>query len=61
MDILIIGNGFDLAHGLKTSYKDFLDFCKEQRVSQYYNAEKIVFYRLYIFDNVLYNISYYKK
>lgn len=30
MDILIIGNGFDLAHGLKTSYKDFLDFCKER-------------------------------
>lgn len=30
MDILIIGNGFDLAHGLKTSYKDFLDFCQEQ-------------------------------
>lgn len=28
MDILIIGNGFDLAHGLKTSYKDFLNFCK---------------------------------
>lgn len=26
LDILIIGNGFDLAHGLKTSYKDFLDF-----------------------------------
>ncbi len=25
MDILIIGNGFYLAHGLKTSYKDFLD------------------------------------
>ena len=30
MDILIIGNGFDLAHGLKTSYKDFLDFCVER-------------------------------
>jgi len=27
MDILVIGNGFDLAHNLKTSYKDFLDFC----------------------------------
>lgn len=27
MDILIIGNGFDLAHGLKTSYKDFLSYC----------------------------------
>lgn len=26
--ILIIGNGFDLAHGLKTSYKDFLMFEK---------------------------------
>ncbi len=30
MDVLIIGNGFDLAHRLKTSYKDFLDFCKVQ-------------------------------
>ena len=25
MDVLVIGNGFDLAHGLKTSYKDFLE------------------------------------
>ncbi len=24
--IIIIGNGFDLAHGLKTSYKDFIDW-----------------------------------
>ena len=29
MDILVIGNGFDLAHNLKTSYKNFLDFCNE--------------------------------
>lgn len=28
MNILIIGNGFDLAHGLKTKYVDFLKFCK---------------------------------
>lgn len=27
MEILIIGNGFDLAHGLPTSYDNFLDFC----------------------------------
>lgn len=27
MNILIIGNGFDLAHGLPTKYEDFLDFC----------------------------------
>lgn len=26
MNILIIGNGFDLAHGLPTTYKDFLDY-----------------------------------
>ncbi len=26
MDVLILGNGFDLAHGLKTRYKDFLDY-----------------------------------
>lgn len=27
--IIIIGNGFDLAHGLKTSYKDLMNFIKE--------------------------------
>jgi len=26
MNILIIGNGFDIAHGLQTRYSDFLDF-----------------------------------
>ncbi|MCD8327360.1 MAG: bacteriophage abortive infection AbiH family protein [Lachnospiraceae bacterium] len=28
MDILVIGNGFDLAHGLKTDYGSFLKFLK---------------------------------
>lgn len=28
MNILLIGNGFDLAHGLPTTYMDFLEFCK---------------------------------
>lgn len=28
MEILVIGNGFDIAHGLPTQYKDFLDFMK---------------------------------
>ena len=27
MNILVIGNGFDLAHGLPTRYADFLKFC----------------------------------
>lgn len=30
MDILILGNGFDLAHDLKTKYSDFLEYCKEK-------------------------------
>lgn len=28
MNILLIGNGFDLAHGLPTKYTDFLEFIK---------------------------------
>jgi hypothetical protein len=27
MNILILGNGFDLAHGLKTKYSEFMSFC----------------------------------
>jgi hypothetical protein len=30
MNILIIGNGFDLAHGLKTRYTDFLKYCEDE-------------------------------
>lgn len=29
MNILVIGNGFDLAHGLQTTYRDFLRFTDE--------------------------------
>ncbi len=28
LNILIVGNGFDLAHGLQTTYIDFLEFAK---------------------------------
>lgn len=31
--LVIIGNGFDLAHGLKTSYKDFIYWYWEQRLN----------------------------
>ncbi len=37
MNILVIGNGFDLAHELPTKYTDFLEFCK--RVFPIYDAE----------------------
>ena len=30
--LVIIGNGFDMAHGLKTSYKDFINWYLEQRL-----------------------------
>ena len=29
MNILVIGNGFDIAHGLPTKYSDFLDFIRK--------------------------------
>lgn len=35
MNLLIIGNGFDLAHGLPTYYTDFLKFVNE--ANDYYN------------------------
>lgn len=35
MNILIIGNGFDIAHDLKTSYKDFLECCKNKDYKEY--------------------------
>jgi hypothetical protein len=35
MDILIIGNGFDLAHGLETGYKDFLSYCYNENSYAY--------------------------
>ena len=31
--IILIGNGFDLAHGLKTSYADFIDWYWDKRIS----------------------------
>jgi hypothetical protein len=34
LNILIIGNGFDLAHGLKTSYSDFLNWCENKKIGK---------------------------
>ncbi len=30
--IILIGNGFDLAHGLKTSYANFIDWYWEKKI-----------------------------
>jgi hypothetical protein len=38
--IILIGNGFDLAHGMKTSYRDFIDdFWESEKIRIY---DKIV-------------------
>jgi hypothetical protein len=40
--LILVGNGFDLAHGLKTSYKDFIDNYwneKKERFKTLYNIE----------------------
>ena len=33
--LVIIGNGFDMAHGLKTSYKDFINWYWDRRVDAF--------------------------
>lgn len=40
--LIIIGNGFDLAHGLKTSYKDFINWYWEQRSNTFYECTQSV-------------------
>ena len=36
--VILIGNGFDLAHGLKTSYRDFIDDYWEKKLPLVINA-----------------------
>ena len=37
--VLILGNGFDLAHGLPTRYSDFLEFCSRLEVIFTYRVD----------------------
>lgn len=43
MDILVIGNGFDLAHCLKTTYKDFLEYCNKKGIYRVIEELKDIF------------------
>lgn len=46
MEVLIIGNGFDLAHKLPTTYKDFLEFGKmARRIYTYQNSTSPLVYQ----------------
>ena len=37
--LILVGNGFDLAHGLKTSYKDFIDDFWEEKINVIKNSD----------------------
>ncbi len=50
MNILVIGNGFDLAHGLPTKYGDFLEFCN--KASKIYTLVEGRSTELYISENL---------
>ncbi len=52
MNILIIGNGFDLAHGLSTKYTDFVQFCKRVKgLFNYYDDSDFEYYKKTYLDN----------
>lgn len=50
MDILILGNGFDLAHGLNTKYSHFLEYYKEKYGS--YRNEVVDKSNNFLYNNV---------
>lgn len=52
MEILLIGNGFDLEHKLPTSYRNFLEFCEKTR--HIYTCSKtvsLIEYQRKVLDN----------
>lgn len=51
MNILIIGNGFDLAHGLPTKYTDFLEFCYKIKITQNWVGGKKKFEKYHIMED----------
>ncbi|MDR1871313.1 MAG: bacteriophage abortive infection AbiH family protein [Deltaproteobacteria bacterium] len=59
MNVIILGNGFDLAHGLETKYTDFIRFCtnflEQNDKSQYDDIFRDKFYNL-ISSNLWYLI-----
>lgn len=40
--LVIIGNGFDIAHGLKTSYMDFINWYWDERVKSFFHNDTTV-------------------
>lgn len=61
--LVLIGNGFDLAHGLKTSYADFFYWYWKDRISKFYDeystVSKDVLCSLKNLHNQTWNITYF--
>ena len=55
MNILVIGNGFDLAHGLPTKYTDFLEFCR--MINAIYNVQNFYIPCNELWDDLKINVS----
>lgn len=50
--IILIGNGFDLAHGLKTRYKDFIDdFWEKEKQKVIIGIQNNSIYRPFYYEN----------
>ena len=42
MDLIVLGNGFDIAHGILYKYSDFRDYLKENNKKLLETCEKYV-------------------
>jgi uncharacterized protein (DUF488 family) len=51
--LILVGNGFDLAHDLKTSYKDFIDDFWEEKINVIKNSDINSRYEINI---IVYNV-----
>lgn len=54
MDILVIGNGFDLAHGLPTSYVDFLNIIHKIKTHYSHSSTKEIVSQFESIDSLCY-------
>jgi hypothetical protein len=55
--LILIGNGFDLAHGLKTKYEDFILHLLHKAISEIYYKKKFVLNHLFECERIYNNLS----
>lgn len=55
--LILIGNGFDLAHGLKTKYEDFILYLLHKAITKIYHEKKFVLKHLFECERVYNNLT----